>query len=299
MQPAVLHVACPTCGGVQAFPLHAAGQTVVCGICRGAFVAPAPHGPPHHRPGTQPHGTPNAAPEPVVDQVVEKESVVPKGLGFELMFFGGFVVLFVGGVLALVSLVGGRKLGLFSGGEPPASEQVLDVAAQPDDEPRWSDASKYSLRLNAVKVRIERANYGEVFTRDDSRRPVVSDAENFLTIYVEVANQRSEKIDYRSWYSHIFPVKGVPRPAELADNTGRSFVVKKFTNVTGVRGHVHEISTSKSELIHDVLVFEIPPDVDRGEIEWFHLELPAAAYGDRGSYCFEIPVKMIEGFTRP
>jgi hypothetical protein len=44
---------------------------------------------------------------------------------------------------------------------------------------------------------------------------------------------------------------------------------------------------------HDMLVYEIPPDVNRDAIKYYRLELPAAAIGGVGWFRFQIPASMV------
>ena len=69
-----------------------------------------------------------------------------------------------------------------------------------------------------------------------------------------------------------------------------------FTGVTEVQGHTREATLGTNEVAKDVLVFDIPSSINLRTIQYFHLDLPADAYGGTGIYRFEIPRHIVQGF---
>lgn len=77
---------------------------------------------------------------------------------------------------------------------------------------------------------------------------------------------------------------------------GQQYEMMKFTHVRAIMGHTPQATLDAGNAVEDIVVFVIPSTVDRSTLRYFHLELPAAAYGGSGSYRFEIPTSAIQGF---
>lgn len=172
---------------------------------------------------------------------------------------------------------------------------MVEHLAAPDAPIVWTDASQKSLRLDRVKVRVDRADYGEVRGKD-ARNTVIVSGENYLILTLNVQNQRGEPIEYRSWYGGQFASPAGPRFARLTDSKGRPFEMIQFGDVSRVKGHTAEASLSPNDEVEDVLIFVIPPEVKRELIPHFKLELPAEAVGVEGTFRFEVPRDMIIDF---
>lgn len=246
-------------------------------------------------PGT-PASSSGAAPE---DVAADEAEPAPKsrGLGLEIVVFGLFVTVFALGVIVVVVLASGKRP--WQKGAKPADEipeVVIDLSPQEDIAPRWSDASQCSQRLHAVKVRVKHAAYGPVRTRDGSRRVVVDEERSYLILYVNVKNQRETPVNYKSWYGTPQRLGRQLRSVELTDSNGQFYPLKLFPEANGVHGHVPQATLALRDEVNDALVFSIPPAVDRSQIEWLHVSLPAAAYGEPGAYHFEIPISMVDGW---
>lgn len=211
----------------------------------------------------------------------------------EITFFGTFVALFIVGLLVVVMIAGRKKLGTPPDDDP--RETVVDVLTRDDvtETPHWSDAQRFTLRKDAVKIKVREVVWGPVRTRDGARRVVDDEQRAFLAVYVSLRNGRDTPRNYRSWYGSLFRVAGRQRSAELYDDAGRLYPIHKFTSATGVQGHLPQATLLRPEETRDVIVFAVPDDFDHESVAWLHLELPAAAYGSEGLLRFEIPATMI------
>ena len=174
----------------------------------------------------------------------------------------------------------------------PAGSQPVDSSAGV----RWSDATRVELRMNHLLVRVSSVERGEVRGKDASNRVIVSETDNYLLIYLRITNAGAADVLYRSWYGRAFDDQGTPRIAQLSDNTQRKYEMMVFSGVKSIKGHIREARLKPQERIEDVVVFALPEDLDRARIEYFRLELPAAACGGSGFGRFEIPSAMIQGF---
>ncbi len=82
----------------------------------------------------------------------------------------------------------------------------------------------------------------------------------------------------------------------MVDDSDRQYEMLAFTGVTEVQGHTREATLGTNEVAKDVLVFDIPSSINLRTIQYFHLDLPADAYGGTGIYRFEIPRHIVQGF---
>jgi hypothetical protein len=152
------------------------------------------------------------------------------------------------------------------------------------------------VSINSVSVDVDYVEYGEVRAKDASRRVVVSDAKDYLQIFLTITNRASQPIRYSSWYGSTFDSGGSGVSASLVDDQGRSYEMRNFRSVSGVRGHTDRADLKHRESVSDVVIFEIPSTLNRREIRYFRLELPAEAYGRSGVYRFQIPRRAAQGF---
>jgi hypothetical protein len=206
----------------------------------------------------------------------------------------------VGGLTIAVSVVQRRKQDKLAAeaAAQAAAEMVQELQAEDElsEQPRWSDASRFTLQKEAMKVRVREVVWGPVMTRDTSRRVIADDQSDFLCVYLSLRNSRDETRYYRSWYGGKFNVSGAAKTVTLTDNADRSYPVHRFTAVTSIQGHVPAAELKRPEDIKDLIVFDLPEGLNRDSVEWLHLELPAAAYGGDGFLRFEIPVSMIQNW---
>lgn len=310
------HVSCPVCGGVQGVATSAAIQAQ-CAFCRAMFVVPAVAAFPQPGPAPSPaplsfdlrspatpalatpaaNATSNTSPNAPSDDSPDVESpppFVPRGMLLEFTFFGLFVAIFIGGLIIVV-LAAGYWRENTQAKAPRVEEIVVVPHDESQSEPRWSNASRVSLQLDGVKTRIDHVELSEVFARDEQRR-VVTTKEQYLTLWVHVENRRTEPADYRSWYGNRFQQKGKVVEATLVDNRGVSYPQKKFSDVQEIKGHVAAARLGKQDATRDTIVFEVPEQVQRGDVSHFHLTLPGAAFGGDGTLRFEIHLSQVEGW---
>ncbi len=206
---------------------------------------------------------------------------------------GSRFLILVGGSVLLLLIVGGVvAIGLThpewfridgSAGAGTQSDVYVNSAG---GKTVWSDSSKAQI-ANNVKVRIDRVEYGEVRAKDARHAVQISDQTNFLQVFVEIENLSPTEIQYRSWYGNR------DHAVRLTDDTGRVYPMMTFGDVTRIRGHTPTASMQKGAEASDVLIFELPAEVDRKTLKHLRIELPAGTYGGRGTYRFQIPAEKI------
>ena len=221
-----------------------------------------------------------------------------RGWVWELAFLLTFLSLMVGGLTVAISVVQRRKQAKLAAQAEEAEEMIRELKAEDElqETPHWSDASRFTLQKEAMKVRVREVVWGPVRTRDSGRRVMADDQSEFLCVYVSLRNSRDEVRYYRSWYGGKFNVSGAPKTVVLTDNADRSYPVHRFTAVSAIQGHVPVAELRRPEETKDLIVFDLPERLDRGSVQWLRLELPAAAYGGEGFLRFEIPVSMIQNW---
>jgi hypothetical protein len=171
--------------------------------------------------------------------------------------------------------------------QPPPEAVAADVVNQTRDTGEWTNAAEKALRINQIRVRVVRAEWGHARGKDESNAVVISPGE-YLTIALNIENQKSEDIVYRSWYTH-----GSER-VRLKDDRGNSYALVHFGDVQKVRWHVDEQPLEPLNDLNDVLIFQIPGD--RSGIQHFELELSPEATGTQWGYRFLVPRSMIRDF---
>lgn len=185
--------------------------------------------------------------------------------------------------------------------------QSITADPEGDDSDRsakttpWTDASKKNKvqRLDDIKVRVTRVEFGEVLAKDATGTVQSSEGSLFLQVFVRVENGTKREVDYRSWYGNMFTLDGRKSVATLVDNADRKYQMMTFGDVIMVKGHVPEAQLKTKNIgydqkhVDDVIIFEVPADVVPEQVNYFRLELPAAAVGYKGRYRFQIPGSMI------
>ena len=318
MQDGLVPFHCPGC---QAVLNVAPGTQVRCGACQTVFFAatkppplppppaPAPPAPPPP-PAAPPLAAPPLAAPPLAETAADDEAYddeaewqderprrsAPRWL-FGVALYGFILVLVVaGGVLAWYVLQVQHQPIVADSKPPPVVERIVEVVPAPVAQapPHWSDADRVSLRSDRIKVRVDRVEYGEVRGKDANRTVIISDAANYLQVFLNVKNHAPHECEYVSWYGNAFGQADDPQVARLTDNQDRAYQIMTFTDVVAIRGHTPRAVLGALEEADDVVIFEIPSEVDWSTIEYFHLELPALAFGNTGSYRFRIPRSMIQ-----
>jgi hypothetical protein len=162
-----------------------------------------------------------------------------------------------------------------------------DVAEQ-RAEAHWTDAVNKTIKIDNVRVRIDRAEWGHVRGRDSHGHIILSD-DPYLSIIVNVRNRSRRTVPYQSWHSG-------PYPAVLMDETNREYGRFSVSRFKAIEWHVPDEQLEPAQEIDDRLTFAIPEDVPHDSIAAFRLELPAEALSLEGTFRFRIPVEMVEGF---
>jgi hypothetical protein len=162
-----------------------------------------------------------------------------------------------------------------------------DKGANTVVDAEWADASRSSVRQNALSINVKKVAIGKVPLLDSGNEATSKD--ELLTIRLELLNtDPSKKLDYRTWAGQDFSFDR--DYATLRDNFGNiykriDFGLGSFP-VDGVKG-IKALYPNKK--VTDVLVFETPLDT----IEYLRLELPAKNFGGTGMLRFQIPKAMI------
>ena len=107
-----------------------------------------------------------------------------------------------------------------------------------------------------------------------------------LTMTVNVKNLSStKKIDFTTWRLKASNVS--KDYASLSDSSGNSY--KQIVLGSVLQDTGDEASIYPGESFDDLIMFQVPVD----NIQWLHIELPAANFGGWGTLRFEIPPNKI------
>ena len=181
---------------------------------------------------------------------------------------------------------------------PVGSDQRLEGVVSPirDKHVQRHGYPWFRIDLNSLAVDVQYVGFGEVRAKDAYNRVVVSDQRNYLQVYLKIKNLGAKPVKYISWQGNAFAAGGQQVRATLVDDQGRNYPMQEFVRVAGLQGHTPRAILANKEEAGDVVIFTIPPSVDRRTIRQFRLELPAEAYGGSGVYRFEFPPQAIQGF---
>jgi hypothetical protein len=136
---------------------------------------------------------------------------------------------------------------------------------------------------------------GEIFAKDDQHHVLPTDGKKYLAIYLTVQNRRATPLNYQSWYTVASPTPETMRPT-LTDGVGHTFPLKPFRGVAHIKGHLPQATLAPREELEDVVIFHVPQDAAGSEFLFLRLQLPASVYGSKGSYRFQIPRSMVNGW---
>lgn len=318
-------VFCPFCSTSQSLPHAAVGQTARCRSCGKTFMVPAFPSPRASASLNRPaSATPVAAASPqaaslqhppvpvggagpAAARTAEPEEPAAAedagGSSIGLILLGGTVCFLADCLLLLVVVLKLAKVGrepdrrTAANVSTPSSAQIVRWTPESSRSSGWSSVARgVAIDLNSLAVDAHYVGFGEVRARDARNRVVVSDQRNYLQVYLRIKNLGAETVRYTSWQGNSFAAGGQQVRATLVDDRERSYPMQEFTHVAGLQGHTPRAILANNEEVSDVVVFAIPPSVDRRTIRHFRLELPAEAYGGSGVYRFEFPPQSIQGF---
>ena len=175
-------------------------------------------------------------------------------------------------------------------GSSEDGQKAQPGAAESPDESgstaEWIDASQSSAERGDVAVKIVSAEIGRPTLVRLSTGAGARPKYQCLTLKFELYNKNpSKKLQYQSWNNR-------PIGVSLVDNHQNSYSIKSFRNLgVEIDGQVQggQGSLYPEEPTTDVLVFEKPIK----DVDYLRLELPAAAFGQKGPLKFQIPNSMI------
>jgi len=187
-------------------------------------------------------------------------------------------------------------------GEPKPSETPTEDPAEPEpdtpaatapDEDTWSDASTSSVTRGDVTVKITAAETGRPTLVRSGTGQRAWPKGDYLVIRLRLQSTNADKkLPYTSWSARA-PANAT---MNLVDNTGTPYLVKSFAGmeaegqVSGGKGSIYPDQPTE-----DVLIFERPLKTAK----FLRLELPAAAFGEKGLLRFEIPMTMVVAMAEP
>jgi hypothetical protein len=207
------------------------------------------------------------------------------------------ILIVVGLVLVVVTLGGIAAVVLSSDTEAPSVQRIDGPRAGKTGEAHQgpggtTPGAKTPLRLGKVKVEVRRADYAVPRGRDE-KNLTVDLGEKVLGVYVDVHNNGSTPVEYKSWYLPPYQAGDalVSGQTALVDDQGRVYPAAVFEKVSRLDGHTASESLAPEEGVSDALYFKVP-NID---VQYYELVLPAAAVGQQGTFKFRIERDTIQG----
>jgi hypothetical protein len=214
-------------------------------------------------------------------------------------------------LVALVALVcivvSGSILGIYVvrrwDGAPGGSERLTPPAttqpgAAAPSAHRWTDAVRGAQQLGKLETQVVRAKYGAVRAKDLNNEVITTDDTNLLAITVAVHNRGSQAHAFQSWYAGTTSQEGAAELLpELSDDAGRVYALLRFEDVSSIEGQRLADTIEPHQQVQDTVVFLVPEGIDRKQIRYLRLALPADALGTSGWFRFEIPASMVRGLV--
>jgi hypothetical protein len=161
----------------------------------------------------------------------------------------------------------------------------------------WTNATdERGISRGGIRVRVVRAEFGEVYARDERNMPTSAGPGKFLQIYVQVENRADADLHYVSWYGNRFQFDNRPVAARLWDDAGQIYRQQDFERSESVQGHTAQTTAARGERVRDAIIFTVPQQIVQDSARTLRLELPGGAVGTRFFYRFEIPRSMLSEF---
>jgi len=176
-----------------------------------------------------------------------------------------------------------------SAAEEPKGEDAKPSAAPTDDDVKWTDAAAGTAQCGDVTIKIVSAVIGRVPLVSQVKESTSKDPALMITVELQNSGKKG-KVAYKSW-SLGMSSGGSPK---LTDNVARSYPMRSKGAYGGylVRGQLNDAPIEPSGTIEDILVFQRP--INDGKVKVLRLTLPAAAFSEKGSVNFEIPIEMLK-----
>jgi hypothetical protein len=177
-----------------------------------------------------------------------------------------------------------------SAAEEPKAEDAKPSAAPADDaEVKWTDAAAGTAQCGDVTIKIVSAVIGRVPLVSQVKENTSKDPALMITVELQNSGKKG-KVAYKSWSLGM----SSGGSTKLTDNIARSYPMRSKGAYPGylVRGQLNDAPIEPSATIEDILVFQRP--INDGKVKVLRLTLPAAAFGEKGSVNFEIPVDMLK-----
>jgi hypothetical protein len=166
-------------------------------------------------------------------------------------------------------------------------EEAQDSSPKKVAELAWTSSDK-PVQLGEVEVHLTGASVGRVRLQGGFEGQTKS-KELLLMIRVKLVNRsETKKVEYKGWGSDSFGGWGKGYPT-LRDNFENKYNRAVFGLSSRPVGATSYVSIYPDKEVADVLVFE-PPVTKASHL---YLELPAEAYGGKGTIRFRIPTAAV------
>jgi hypothetical protein len=179
-------------------------------------------------------------------------------------------------------------------------------------DPDWIDASNGPFAYGDISVKVGMVLVNSVTIKDVLGQQTDTQ-QKYLGIQLFIGNAgKTKKINYRGWagvvnagdltdllksagkegggIGDVIGLSGGRNAANLTDNFGNSYKRIALELGAEIPGQIKgDTSIYPGSIVEDLLVFEMPVE----NVQYLCLELPAAAFGEKGSIYLKIPQSMI------
>jgi hypothetical protein len=198
-------------------------------------------------------------------------------------------------VLLVVALFVPARLGAVYGATrlqrtDPYSIQVIPLPGHFTTVDRarsdWVDASAAALQQGQVQVQITAAYLGRVELQTGTKASWTKD--DYLTVHLHAQKSSSWRDLARPW--EVPGLRGVAEAPTLTAAAGGAVYARVQLPGMPEGGQERRVANYPVRIKEEVLYFEAPPQ----EVDLLRLEVPAAAWGGKGTFRFALPRAMIE-----